>query len=109
MKEACVPDTPHLLVGYQQTPTLDFLTLQLMSRPAIAWVETPSKIASVRQRRDVMRNWVVGHGLLSDVPDTHSLSVDEKARVWKTVFDAADSGVSPLRSGELDVYKSIDA
>jgi len=56
-----------------------------------------------------MRNWVVGNGLLSDVPDTHSMSEEEKARVWKTVFEAVDRGVSTLRSGKLDIYKSINA
>ncbi len=109
MKEACVPDTPHLLVGYQQTPNLEFLQLQVMSRTAKAWVETPSKMSSVRQRRDVIRNWVVGNGLLSDVPDTHSMSEEEKARVWKTVFEAVEGGISKLRSGKLDIYKSINA
>ena len=97
------------MVGYQQTPTLDFLTLQLMNRTAKAWVETPAKISSVRQRRDVIRNWVVGNGLLSDVPDTHSMSDEEKARVWKTVFEAVEQGISKLRSGKLDIYKSINA
>ncbi len=92
MKEACVPDTPHPSVGYQQTPNLEFLQLQVMSRTAKAWVETPSKISSVRQRRDVIRNWVVGNGLLSDVPDTHSMSDEEKARMWKTVFEAVQHG-----------------
>src|SRR2546427_3531234 len=109
MKEACVPDTPHLLVGYQQTPNLEFLQLLVMSRTAKAWVETPSKVASVRQRRDVIRNWVVGNGLLSDVPDTHSMSVEKKAQVWKSVYEAVDQGVSELRSGKLDIYKSINA
>src|SRR5207249_2761106 len=49
------------------------------------------------------------NGLLSDVPDTHSMSEEEKARVWKTVFEAVDRGVSTLRSGKLDIYKSINA
>jgi len=88
MKPICVPDTPNSQFEYQQAPTLHPFHIQVMSRTAKAWVETPAKIASVRQRRDVIRNWVAGNGLLSDVPDTHSMSEEEKARVWKTVFEA---------------------
>jgi hypothetical protein len=59
-----------------------------MSRKAKAWLETPGRKSSVRQRGDVIRNWVVGNGLVSDVLDTHSMSEEEKARVWKAVYDA---------------------
>ncbi len=109
MKQACAPDTPNPQFEYQQTPTLDLFHIQVMSRTAKAWIETPSKISSVRQRRDVIRNWVVGNDLLSDVPDTHSMPEEEKARVWKTVFETVELGISKLRSGKLDIYKSINA
>ncbi len=109
MKQACAPDTPNPQFEYQQPPTLDLFHIQVMSRTAKAWIETPSKISSVRQRRDVIRNWVVGNDLLSDVPDTHSMPEEEKARVWKTVFETVELGISKLRSGKLDIYKSINA
>jgi len=42
------------------------------------WVELPTKIASVKQRSAVIRNWVVvGKRFLENVPDTpttHALS-----------------------------------
>ncbi len=91
---------PSILVT--QPPPWGLYQLQVMSRTARARVETPSKKSSVRQRRDIIRNWVVGSGLLSDVPDTHSMSEEDQARVWKTVYDALDKGISALRRGALE-------
>lgn len=63
-----------------------------MSWTVKAWVETPKKMSSVRQRRGVTRNCVC-NGLLSEFPDTHAMSNEERSQVWKTVFDAVDIGV----------------
>src|SRR2546425_12574536 len=65
--------------------------------------------ASVRQRKAVVRNWVVGNHFLIEVPDTHSLSEGEKAKVWQSVYDASERGVSALRKGTIDIYQSINA
>ncbi len=102
MKETCVPDTPYPQFSLHNPPPSGLYQLQVMSRTARARVETPSKKSSVRQRRDIIRNWVVGSGLLSDVPDTHSMSEEDQARVWKTVYDALDKGISALRRGALE-------
>ncbi len=73
-----------------------------------AWVENAAVKPSMRQRRDVIRNWVLGNGLLSSIPDTHSLSEEEKTQVWIEVYRAAEHGVSALRNGKLDPYQSIN-
>src|SRR2546425_1259299 len=72
------------------------------------WVELPTKIASQRQRKAVVRNWVSGNRFLENVPDTHQLSEAEKEKVWQKVYDASERGISALRSGALDIYQSIN-
>ena len=78
-------------------------------RTVKSWVELPTRVASVRQRKAVIRNWVVGNQFLADVPDTHSLSQDEKEKVWQNVYEASERGVSALRKGTIDIYQSINA
>ncbi len=77
-------------------------------RTVKSWVELPTRVASVRQRKAVVRNWVVGNRFLVDVPDTHSLSEGEKEKVWQNVYDASERGVSRLRKGTIDIYQSIN-
>ncbi len=62
------------------------------------WVELPepTKKRSQAQRWDLLRNWVLGNGLLESVPDTHGMSAEKKAEVRKKVLEAADRGVSEL-------------
>ncbi len=108
MKETCVPYAPHPQFSLHNVRPLGLYQFQAMSRTAKAWVETPSKKSSVRQRWDILRNWVAGNGLLSAVPDTHSMSEEEKARVWKIVYEAVERGVSALRRGALGIYRSIN-
>jgi predicted HD phosphohydrolase len=48
-------------------------------RTVKSWVELPTKIASVRQRKAVIRNWVVGNRFVAKVPDTHWDSLDKTA------------------------------
>ncbi len=37
------------------------------------------------------------------------MSEEEKARVWKIVYEAVERGVSALRRGALGIYRSINA
>lgn len=62
------------------------------------WVEAPEKKSTQRQRRDVLRNFVLATDFLpeSDVPDTHTLSDSEKETVWSRVFQAAQDGIAKL-------------
>ena len=78
-------------------------------RTVESWVELPTRVASVRQRKAVIRNWVVGNHFLADVPDTHPLSEGEKEKVWQNVYEASEGGVSALRKGTIDIYQSINA
>ena len=57
---------------------LEFPVMRANTRTAQAWVETPGKKSSVRQRRDILRNWLVANRLLPDVPDTHAMSEEER-------------------------------
>src|SRR5437870_13435269 len=77
-------------------------------RTVQSWVELPTRATSVRQRKAVIRNWVVGNHFLADVPDTHSLSEDEKEKVWQNVYKASERGVFLLRRGTIDIYQSIN-
>src|SRR5713226_7714400 len=61
-------------------------------RTVKSWVELPTRVASVRQRKAVIRNWVVGNHFLVDVPDTHSLSEGEKEKVWQNVYETSERG-----------------
>ncbi len=63
------------------------------------WVELPgpTKKRTQAQRWDLLRNWVLGNGLLESVPDTHGMSAGEKAEVRKKVLEAADGGASELK------------
>ena len=79
------------------------------ARTVKSWVELPTRVASVRQRKAVIRNWVVGNQFLVDVPDTHPLSEGEKEKVWQIVYEASERGVSGLRKGTTDLYQSINA
>src|SRR5213594_1603009 len=78
-------------------------------RTVESWVELPTRVASVRQRKAVVRNWVVGNQFLVGVPDTHPLSEGEKEKVWQSVYEASEKGVSALRKGTIDIYQSINA
>jgi integrase len=78
-------------------------------RTVKSWVELPTRVASVRQRKAVIRNWVVGNQFLGEVPDTHSLSEGEKVKVWQNVYEASEKGVSALRKGTIDIYQTINA
>src|SRR2546426_654582 len=62
------------------------------------FVEAPRKASSQRQRRDVIRNFVLGNGWLTEkeVPDTHTLTDEQKAKVWAGLYKAADEGISKL-------------
>src|SRR6267378_6853919 len=77
-------------------------------RTVKSWVELPTSVASVRQRKAVIRNWVVGNHFLDDVPDTHSLSKGEKEKVWQNVYEASERGISALRKGTIDIYQTIN-
>jgi len=79
------------------------------ARTVKSWVELPTRVASVRQRKAVIRNWVVGNHFLADVPDTHPLSEGEKDKVWQNVYEASERGVSALRKGTIDIYQTINA
>src|SRR2546428_2255352 len=79
------------------------------TRTVKSWVELPTRVASVRQRRAVVRNWVVGNHFLVDVPDTHPLSEGEKEKASQNVYQASERRVSALRKGTLDIYQSINA
>ncbi len=63
------------------------------------WIELPgpTKKRTQAQRWDLLRNWVLGNGLLDSVPDTHGMSAQEKSEVRKKVLEAADRGVSELK------------
>ncbi|HEV2118666.1 MAG TPA: site-specific integrase [Candidatus Bathyarchaeia archaeon] len=78
-------------------------------RTVKGWAELPTNVKSQRQRKDVLRNWVLGNGLLSDMPDTHLFSQEETARVWASVYDAAERGISALRTEDIDMAESINA
>src|SRR2546425_5054625 len=62
------------------------------------WVELPgpTKKRTQAQRWDLLRNWVLGNGLLESVPDTHGMSAEKKVEVRKKVLEAADRGASEL-------------
>jgi hypothetical protein len=79
------------------------------ARTVKSWVELPAWTASVRQRKAIIRNWSVGNHFLTDVPDTHPLTEDEKEKVWRNVYEASETGVSALRKGTIDIYQSINA
>ena len=38
-------------------------------RTVKGWAELPTNVKSQRQRKDVLRNWVLGNSLLSDMPE----------------------------------------
>jgi hypothetical protein len=75
-------------------------------------VERPQKLASRKQRKAVVRNWVVGNNFLQEMPDTHPEPAERKSgewaarveRVWREIYEA-----SALRRGSLDIYQSINA
>lgn len=83
---------------------------EVTRRSSKLWVEQAAKPATQRQRRDILRNFVVANGFLpqSEVPDTHFMSDEEKARVWNRIYCAMDEGISALRKKRLDVVDSIN-
>src|SRR2546425_68413 len=51
-----------------------------------------------------------GGRLVEDIPDTHTLSDEEKQGVWKRIFEAAEDSISALRRGPADdIYHSINS
>ncbi len=86
-------------------------------RTVKSWVEQPRKLASKRQRKAVVRNWVIGNRFLEEIPDTHPEKGERKSgawagrveSVWHGVYEASERGVSALRNGTLDIYQSINA
>ncbi len=72
------------------------------------WVNVATK-KTARQRKDVLRNWVLANKLLPSIEDTHGMTEEQKTAVWRRIYEAAQRGISALRAGSLGVYPSINA
>jgi hypothetical protein len=57
------------------------------------WVDLPgpTKKRTRAQRWDLLRNWVLGNGLLDSLPDTHGMSAGEKAQDCKRPGDSDEN------------------
>ncbi len=78
-----------------------------LTRGVKSWVELPAKAGSQRTRKDLLRNWVLGNKLLESVPDTHNLSEEQKTKVWQTVYQAAERGISWGKGWHLNFGKIV--
>jgi len=80
------------------------------SRLVESWVVLPGKLSTQRQRKDMLRNFVVANDFLpeSKVPDTHGMNEEEKNRVWTSIYQAVDKGISTLRHNADSIIASIN-
>ena len=80
------------------------------SRAVESWVALPGKLSTQRQRKDMLRNFVVANDFLpeSKVPDTHGMNEEEKNRVWTSIYQAVDRGISTLRHNADSIIASIN-